>query len=215
MIPMTEETECPRCGQGYIKRTLVSGNTFGGRLWSDGKAEYPMMPDFPVITRCDHCLNYFWVNGSQDLDDPLSHQRRAGLVRDDILSSEEMPFVRFLTVDEYADALMRRKYKGARQHKQLRMLLWWAINDTVRDDHRSDILPEYTDYFEENLETLIRLSPTEGAENLLLQAEMHRELGLFGEALSYLSMIRDEEYQPIVVKMKDQIARRNRNVFLL
>lgn len=36
---------CPLCGQYAKKRTIISGNTFGAKLWSDGKRISPMLPE--------------------------------------------------------------------------------------------------------------------------------------------------------------------------
>ena len=53
---------CPHCGSRVRERTLASGNTFGGTLWSDGRAEYPMLPDRAVVAACPACGRPFWVD---------------------------------------------------------------------------------------------------------------------------------------------------------
>ena len=36
---------CPFCGSEKEVMSLVSGNTFGGTVWSDTRREYPMLPE--------------------------------------------------------------------------------------------------------------------------------------------------------------------------
>lgn len=51
---------CPRCGRRARVRTLLSGNTFGARVWTDGKVEAPMLPTHPPIAPCRACGRMFW-----------------------------------------------------------------------------------------------------------------------------------------------------------
>jgi len=44
--------QCPNSDKVIKKATLMSGNTMGGRIWSDGYSVYPMLPRSPEITRC-------------------------------------------------------------------------------------------------------------------------------------------------------------------
>lgn len=51
---------CPRCGRRARARTLLSGNTFGARFWTDGKVEAPMLPTHPPVAPCRACGRMFW-----------------------------------------------------------------------------------------------------------------------------------------------------------
>ena len=42
---------CPICSFQGKKRTLISGNTFGAELWSDGKQIAPMLPEYPILCK--------------------------------------------------------------------------------------------------------------------------------------------------------------------
>jgi hypothetical protein len=52
---------CPRCGETGKKSTLISGNTFGQQLWSDGKRIARMLPDYPWLVKCRHCGKFFYT----------------------------------------------------------------------------------------------------------------------------------------------------------
>ncbi len=53
---------CPRCGRFKHIRTILSGNTFGARGWSDGQWYYPMMPQPSPYQKCPQCRHYFLLD---------------------------------------------------------------------------------------------------------------------------------------------------------
>src|SRR5262245_33227662 len=53
---------CPSC-EGLAKYlTLESGNTFGSRVWTDGRQHSPMLPQPPAVVRCRHCNSVHWLS---------------------------------------------------------------------------------------------------------------------------------------------------------
>jgi len=57
----TRIRECPHCGVMIGEATLLSGNTLGGVLWTDGKMEAPMLPDMPPAVICPSChCGFLW-----------------------------------------------------------------------------------------------------------------------------------------------------------
>jgi len=53
---------CPKCSAPHRSGTLESGNTFGAKVWSDGKMIAPMMPEEPAFTKCSACGTFCWVS---------------------------------------------------------------------------------------------------------------------------------------------------------
>lgn len=50
---------CPHCGKEKYIRTILSGNTIGGRCWSDGRWYYPMLKRPSPYQKCPKCRHYF------------------------------------------------------------------------------------------------------------------------------------------------------------
>lgn len=50
---------CPFCGAKKALFSLVSGNTFGSILWSDGKQLSPMFPQVSPVQKCPRCGKYY------------------------------------------------------------------------------------------------------------------------------------------------------------
>ena len=51
--------ECPHCGAGAGVNSIMSGNNLGAKLCSDGVEIAPMLPFYPVETRCQRCKKIF------------------------------------------------------------------------------------------------------------------------------------------------------------
>ncbi|NOZ73932.1 MAG: hypothetical protein GXO90_00925 [FCB group bacterium] len=117
MIGLNEYFDCPTCGKTVSRIGLISGNTVGERLYSDGQLILPMFPEEPAITRCLRCSTLFWI--TEEIKSDNQEQRRA----DDI---------KFLTIYEYLTALKNGTCKLAGQVLFIRKRIWWAFNDRIR-----------------------------------------------------------------------------------
>lgn len=54
-----EIVACPFCGKKKELLSIVSGNTFGSILWSDGKQISPMLPKVSPVQKCPRCRKYY------------------------------------------------------------------------------------------------------------------------------------------------------------
>ena len=61
--------ECPnsKCPNHLIQGSLASGNTFGQRIFSDGKNIAPMLTQFSTITKCQKCDTIFWMKDAKKI----------------------------------------------------------------------------------------------------------------------------------------------------
>jgi hypothetical protein len=53
--------KCPQCGSLLKNHSLCSGNTLGAFLYSDGKQDADMLPNFPDLTKWKECNSIFWL----------------------------------------------------------------------------------------------------------------------------------------------------------
>ena len=56
---------CPECGELASYMTLMSGNTIGERIWTDGKRFAPMMELPPSVAKCEQCGKCYWLSDAQ------------------------------------------------------------------------------------------------------------------------------------------------------
>lgn len=50
---------CPYCGGVKHILTILSGNSFGAKCWSDGRQYYPMLQVPSPYQKCPHCGHYY------------------------------------------------------------------------------------------------------------------------------------------------------------
>lgn len=53
---------CPFCGSEKKIMSLMSGNTFGAKYWSDNQRIAPMLPDISFVQKCPNCGKYMLLS---------------------------------------------------------------------------------------------------------------------------------------------------------
>jgi hypothetical protein len=173
--------QCPDSDAVVLQQSLVSGNNFGATYWSDGESWLPMMPKFPQITRCGDAGGFFWM------EDAVVLGRIEIGSGTPIKAWENAAPVRFLSEEEYLDALAAGAATTAKRELQLRILAWRAANDCAlgRGRYRAERLqnpaaqpacraPSFPvgSRARANLEALVDLLHVEGNDALMLRIEM-------------------------------------------
>lgn len=202
MIPGNAQLlKCPHCGEIKPVLSLVSGNTIGGRQWSDTKGEYPMLPRVSMVQNCPHCGRYFLTSLCQD-----------GYADDDY--SDETGTLNYEQAKEAWHQFSEQKIKPS--HKgMLLMELIYAWNDNfVRSGNRTQPTNEDREIFKTWAYELIA---TRGTTDLL-SCELLRECGMFEECLNALEAIRasiDSEIMFVVDQIEAHAKAGNWKTFIL
>ena len=58
---------CPHCGALAHYRTLVSGNTIGAVVWTDGRQCAVMMKTPPAVVKCHACATCYWLADAREI----------------------------------------------------------------------------------------------------------------------------------------------------
>jgi len=219
-----EVIACPACGAKHFRETLISGNTCGSRYYSDGRMVAPFLPAFPYFVRCCACKAFFKIT-----EEVISER----LQEDSYFRGKsrcDFPFVEFLTIDEFCqaiqDGLHNSRPKGSKEYDNdiwsLRIQLWHTFNDKVRDDKGGAGAiedPRYIDNCRTMLseireEDRVRDEEEEGPDrdtSLLMLAEIHRNLGEFEECMRLLGEIANaDKYSRYIPLISEQCAAQNR-----
>ena len=207
MTGIPDIVKCPSCGYLQQQWTLVSGNTLGAHYYSDGTFRAPMLPQYPHFVMCPACGIFFKICESVIEVSAYSNEM-------DYFESEDsrIPFVSFLTVDEYYRALETGLYNSGNTNSNeyrsdmlsLRLSLWRAMNHQVHEEGSVTIIetfdiqkaePEKRELYEKNCRAILstlskRTYNASYDERLLIRAELHRNLGEFNNCKKYLSRIR-------------------------
>jgi hypothetical protein len=184
---------CDKCGALGAVIVLTSGNTFGSTQWTDGRMFAPMLPLIPPYGKCPACNAVLYLPDLETVDRQPSTWYNED-IRRKAKNFNSIPL--FAELDErewleFASGYSRRDS----QTKELRLLTWWASNDRYRIGHVYSKSPCYGPSSEEDIESmrienLNKLKDIifdEYQNNLLMLAEINRELGDFDAALKLLS----------------------------
>ena len=204
MIPgPTIIISCPHCGQYAKKRTLISGNTFGAKLWSDGKKIAPMLPDFPNLVVCSKCDQFYWVKDAKKIAEVTNYSEQK-----DKWSNAE--FIEFPTFYQYFKAL-----KTIPDERYIRIRIWWSYNDYFRMGKGKEVTQDMLDLNTKNLTALLKLLDESDQNDLLMKAEILRNLGWFEESKLLLDRISDGDLAWVKEKFLVKINKQNKQTFRL
>ncbi|HAQ37050.1 MAG TPA: hypothetical protein DCX89_08845 [Saprospirales bacterium] len=194
---------CPQCGHYFARGSIASGNTFGSRLYSDGKRISPMLPDFSELTRCESCHKIFKIRDARKIgsyDFWKQPEERFANVN----SAEE------LEIADYFEAIRQGIPENKDEEHKLRREIWWAYNDRMRNDGQifSDDQDEIL--WKENLEILLDLLDQNKPAEHLMMAEIQRNLGDFEACMNLLKTFDHPDLSWVKDIMTGECRRGNR-----
>ena len=179
-IGKPKSVKCPSCGEVQLRHSLMSGNTLGAKYYSDGESVAPMLPHFPSFVKCPKCGVFFRI-------------------KKDMLEDGEglnVPYVKFLTVEEYQQAISEGLFNMNEKDDMLalRCAMWRAFNDRSRKGEPLYENDAQRQAYENNCREILNLlgNPTADPQRLL-QADLLRNLGDFKKAKSVLAKIKERE----------------------
>jgi len=191
--------KCPKCERLTTKGSLLSGNTFGAILYSDGKQIAPMLPDFPEIVKCKKCKTFFWLYEENEIN----------------CDSNDADKAEFLSVYEYYEAINSNVYNNKNELKFLKINLWWTFNDRIRENKDLFLKENDKEIYEQNCFDLINILKQNNINNKIMAAELNRNLGKFDECKSILESIKDEEYNWIIELLETECSKNNKDNIIL
>ena len=199
---------CPYCGGDKEVMSLVSGNTFGGTVWSDTRRDYPMLPEVSPIQQCPHCGKYYFIEQAKSRysDDRESEMRSFGELGK-------------LSFHQLADA--KKQMESLSLTKMQRWILnhqiFMAYNDSFRRKQESpSCIPSNEDehLYRQVITELLKVIDQSDEYNLF-HAELLREIGYFQEAKDVLSRHESDDDEWVVNAMLRHIEDEDTKPFLL
>lgn len=193
---------CPHCGNKKAMFSMMSCNTFGGTLWSDGRSIYPMRPTISAIQKCESC-------GSYSL---FSQWKECGCDKDNYNGTTGN-----LTYEESREAYLQLMESGCYDNKDILTICLeyiHAYNDHFRRDKDSP---------KENDDILLFMGATENAikrlgkdsDSRITKGELHRERREFDEAREILLAVLNDKNKWVVEPMLYHCNQSDSTPFLL
>lgn len=203
----------PHCKAHARKANLLSGNTFGSHLWSDGYMHAPMLPEMVSVTRCPSCHRIFWLADAEEVGDvpePIFEEREVEIKRKWWFGTRmqkqraywpsplaDLPKLKHLDAHGLNEALNDLQSNPDRSREEyLRTKLWWHYNDRFRTDPKATCTPLEEMENRKNLEALLPLVDGSDDQGRLKSAVVLLALGRFRDALAILLDIEEERLFP-------------------
>ena len=185
--------------------SLMSGNTFGARFWSDGKRKAPMLPQVSPVQQCYDCGKYY-----------LLYQQKFELGEGHSFESGELGY--FEWKEAYAQFLEEDVKKS--DLVNVRLCLIQAFNDHYfRFGEEGEPPEEEVRFITTIITEFIKLYNWRKVELPLLKAELYREIGEMKKCARVLSSMegkpmKDHE-QALFDGIKERMGKGDRKVFML
>ena len=205
--------KCPECEHLISVPTLMSGNTFGGKSYSDGKMIAPMMPSYPDISKCPKCKTIYWLDQKHLLERVHPCEM--------IYKWSDVKEARFLTINDLFVALnkgLAQEQDGlSDEHKrelELRIQIWWGYNDRMRKDKPMWRNDRDEVRWKENCLRLSKLLEQSDVPNhKVMLADVKRNLGDFEGCVATINSIDDRRLDWLKERFTEECGKGNRWVF--
>jgi hypothetical protein len=200
--------KCPKCDNLITKGSLTSGNTFGAKLYSDGKSIAPMLPEFPDLIKCKKCDFIFWLSkskeiGSYEWEDKSNAQW------------QNMDNAEFLTIDEYFEALELKVAENSDEELFIRQRIWWAFNDRIRNGFEQFQSEIDKAKWKGNVEALLKILDRSNVTQKIMIAELNRNIGDFENCMELINSIETPKMNWLKDAFRNECVKRNKLVFQL
>lgn len=124
--------ECPKCSNRIQRGSMMSGNTFGARLYSDGRMDAPMMPSYPNLIACNRCRELLWLDRMK----PIAYSMPDFLLDDNSDSDGMHPWGDVQIANEMSIPVANRilqtlKPEFAVEEYYIRRKLWWGYHERI------------------------------------------------------------------------------------
>ncbi len=227
--------KCPQCKSNMSSYELTSYTVHNSVVYSDGKviSSSSGMLDHLILI-CSECYAAFWKDDAVLEDDNLNNSygelpeakdfHDLPFAFDSDYSSKLAIYFSELLEKGFANTVKREVY--------LRIKLWHLLNNSKRNDagkfysklfkknkepefKRGELSREADNLFKANLNRLIDIYKPENDDELLMLAEMYRELGNFSQALLLLDEVENISNNNAYKKIKLASKRKQSRVIKL
>lgn len=249
--------QCPNCDKLMSQWSILSGNTFGATLYSDGKMIAPMLSELPRISKCKKCGFFTWLNklepiGSYNIGEE-THKSAKGTEGKTILpqvkrylemlkpglshdlgretsepakeisepaeetnvnwgSAEE---VEFPDIKDYFKAIDQGLAENKDEELYIRQHIWWSFNDRVRNGEEIFNDEKDKSLWYANIQRLKALFDKSDDNQIIMIAEIHRNLGDFENCMRLIRGIENDEFNWVKEKFHNACKQKNKVVIEL
>jgi len=210
----TQILACPHCQNKMYTIGVMSYIIRNSEVFSDGKViSDPPRPSEKNILICNSCYQAFWKDDALLNDDNKEdiNELPEANSPSDLFPGFEADH-KLKRASYYAELLDSGFASTKVREVYLRKKLWWFLNDGFRYNHKSTI-EDSKIIFEDNLKKLIEIFEPINKEEQLLQIEMYRELGDYGNAFNLLENLKGMNNNAAFLQIQQAVKEKVSTVF--
>ncbi len=189
--------QCPHCKSLLGIFNQLSGNTFGGQHWTDGKSLFPMLIQYESLVKPNCCKKLVWLD-RLDLIDTIvlwPREKSEAETKKDIF--EKLQSYSEPEFSDYMHLLTTSSYE-LNEEKHYRTLAWWAGNNIRRKYFgKTRAKSIYSNEMSEdeiiNIKILFSLLSENIQNEVIAKAEIKRNLGEFDTAKELLGKVTEQD----------------------
>lgn len=191
-----------------------------------------MLPEMVRVTRCPGCRRIYWLADAQEVGvvpEPVFEEQEVEVKRQWWFGTRkekrrgykssplaELPKLEHLDEVGLIDALAEvTTASSLGREEYLRTKLWWAFNESFRNDPSASIAPLQENDNRKNLESLLPLIDADEDQGRLKSAAVLLALGRFGDARAVAEEVADPRLAPFKTKFIEAAERQDGRVFRL
>ena len=204
MIPGNGKlVKCPYCGTRKELMSIISGNTFNGKYWSDSKTFFPMLPQASPVQKCPNCGKYFLKNKQESIEGD-NYSSELGELTYPEWKEAYSQFVRI------SAAVIQHPLTGVTHQDLVNVRCWliWAYNDHFYRNKKAKPSQEEYAFFCSVVKDFIDGFDWSGIQVPLLKAEFYREANEMEKCAEVLNAISYDQLEDFEKGIYDGIKRR-------
>jgi len=195
--------ECPKCSNLLKKGSIMSGNTIGSTLYSDGKMIAPMLPEFPNLTKCKKCDTILWLSEMKEVGTCESNDK----CKKEWVNADWAEFLDVVDLFRFLELDIVKNNKE--KERIIRQQIWWTFNGRLRNNKEIFVKENDEVLFKQNCYRLIELFDTTDINQKIMTAELRRNLGEFDMCMEIVNSL-GKDFDWITEKFKKECEIHNK-----
>ena len=189
--------QCPHCKKLLGVFNQSSGNTFGGKYWTDGKSLFPMLIQYESLVKTNCCKKLVWLDRLDLIDKIILWPREKSEAESKKDIFEKLSGYSEPEFSDYIHLLATSSY-DLNEEKRYRTLAWWAGNNIRRNYFGSNRTKSYesmemSEDEKVNIKILFGLLNEDVQNEVIAKAEIKRNLGEYGTAKELLGKVTEPD----------------------
>ena len=199
--------QCPNCSCEFSIMIVASCNTLGAKFYTDGFISGSMYDEGCAVVVCPKCDKYLWTEDVPTTKTMSDSQflKESGF--------DKWPHGDKIRGYQFKEVIDKSLWRTQSQEKYIRIREWRSYNNNFRNNISEEF--ELTKNQITNLKRLLHILSAADEYELILKAEINRELGNFNKCIKQLNTEIDSGYTSTIEFIKNLAENQKKRVAMI